>query len=157
MDVRVEVERARPDDGPSILRLLAESGLPLDGLLDHLDTAFVARAEGRLVGCAALEVYPGGALLRSVAVDRSARGRGIGRALTDAAVALAQSLDLPDIYLLTTTAEHYFPRLGFVTIPRDQVPASVQQSVEFWSACPASAIAMKHRLATIRHEERLSE
>jgi N-acetylglutamate synthase-like GNAT family acetyltransferase/protein-tyrosine-phosphatase len=158
MDVRVErvdidIERATAADGQSILRLLAENGLPLDGLLDHLDTAFVARtraharAEGRLVGCAALEIYPDGALLRSVAVDPSARGRGIGRALTDAAIAFARSLDLPAVFLLTTTAEHYFPKLGFETIPRDQVPAGVQQSVEFRSACPASAIVMKRPLA----------
>jgi amino-acid N-acetyltransferase len=155
MDARVEIERATADDGPSILRLLSDSGLPLDGLLDHLDTAFVARAEarGRLVGCAALEIYPDGALLRSVAVDRTARGRGIARALTDAAVALARSLDVPALYLLTTTAEHYFPKLGFITITRDQVPAGVQQSVEFRSACPASAIVMKRPLATIPVEE----
>lgn len=147
MDARATVGRATADDGESILRLLADSGLPLDGLLDHLDTAFVARADGHLAGCAALEIYPDGALLRSVAVDRSARGQRIGRALTDAAVALAQSLDVPDIYLLTTTAEHYFGKLGFKTVPRDRVPAGVQQSVEFRSACPASAIVMRRPLA----------
>jgi amino-acid N-acetyltransferase len=157
MDVRVEIERATADDGQSISRLLSNSGLPLDGLLDHLDSALVARAKGPFVGCAALEIYPDGALLRSVAVDRSARGRGIGRALIDAAVALARSLDVPDIYLLTTTAEHYFPKLGFMTITRDPVPTGVQQSVEFRSACPASAIVMKRPLAAIPVEEHGSE
>jgi amino-acid N-acetyltransferase len=154
MDARVDIERATADDRESILRLLAESHLPLDGLLDHLDTALVARADGRLVGCAALEVYPDGVLLRSVAVDRHARGLGIGRALTNAALTLARSLDVPSVYLLTTTAEHYFPKLGFTTIARDQVPAGVQQSVEFRSACPASAIVMRQSLIATRDEER---
>ena len=72
------IQRARADDAAAILQLLAESGLPADGLLDHLNTAIVARTDGRVVGCAALEVYLGGALLRSVAVAAAARGHGIG-------------------------------------------------------------------------------
>ena len=56
-------------------------------------------------------------------------------------------VDLPDVYLLTTTAEQFFPKWGFVQIPRDDVPAGVQQSVEFQSACPSTAIVMR---ATLR-------
>jgi hypothetical protein len=33
-------------------------------------------------------------------------------------------------------------------IARDDVPASVQASIEFQSACPASAIVMRKRLDT---------
>ena len=60
----VSIEPARGEDGAAILRLLSVAGLPIDGLLDHLDTAVVARAGGRVVGCAALEVYSDGALLQ---------------------------------------------------------------------------------------------
>ena len=63
----VSIEPARGEDGPAILRLLSVAGLPIDGLLDHLDTAVVARAGGRVVGCAALEVYAG---RRAAAVGR---------------------------------------------------------------------------------------
>ena len=69
------------------------ASLPVDGLLDHLDPAIVARADGRVVGCAALEVYPDGALLRSVAVDAAARGQGIGTLVTTAALDLARARD----------------------------------------------------------------
>ena len=51
------------------------------------------------------------------------------------------------VFLLTTTAERYFPKLGFKTIARDDVPASVQSSIEFQGACPASAIVMRKHLA----------
>ena len=44
--------------------------------------------------------------------------------------------------LLTTTAEGWFPRLGFVRVDRARVPAAVQLSVEFTAACPASAVVM---------------
>jgi amino-acid N-acetyltransferase len=47
------------------------------------------------------------------------------------------------IYLLTTTAEGFFPRFGFVAVDRGSMPSSIQGSIEFRSACPASAIAMR--------------
>jgi N-acetylglutamate synthase-like GNAT family acetyltransferase len=144
--VGVRIEPATAADGPAISRLLVASGLPVDGLLDHLATALVARLEGRIVGCAALEVYPDGALLRSVAVEAVARSLGIGRQLTQAALDMAHRLGVPAIFLLTTTAEHFFPRFGFSKIERDDVPAGVRTSVEFRSACPASAIVMHRRV-----------
>lgn len=140
--MNVNITRASEADGPSMLQLLGDSGLPIDGLLDHLNTAVVARDGAVVVGCAAVEVYADGALLRSVAVAPAARGYGVGERLTEAALTLARSLCTPAVYLLTTTAESYFPRFGFVRITRDLVPAGVQQSIEFRSACPASAVVM---------------
>ncbi len=125
------------------MRLLTKSGLPVDGVLDHLATAFVARVDGNIVGCAALEIYADGALLRSVAVDPSVGGQGIGTQLTRSALELAAARDIHAVFLLTTTAEAFFPKFGFVRIPRDQVAPSVLESVEFRSACPASAIVMR--------------
>jgi amino-acid N-acetyltransferase len=144
--MNVQIKRATAQDGPSILQLLRDAELPVDGLLDHLDTAFIARVDGRVVGSAALEVYEGGALLRSVAVAPAVQGHGIGRQLVDVAVTLAESLGVPAVYLLTTSAEHYFPKLAFVPITSAHVPASVQESVEFRSACPASAVVMRRTL-----------
>jgi amino-acid N-acetyltransferase len=50
------------------------------------------------------------------------------------------------VFLLTTTAEAFFPKFGFEQIQRIDVPISLQASVEFQSACPASAIVMRKRL-----------
>jgi amino-acid N-acetyltransferase len=66
--------------------------------------------------------------------------------LTDAAIRLAQDLQLPALYLLTTTAERYFPTFGFEPITRADVPATVQTSVEFTAACPSSATVMRRWL-----------
>lgn len=142
----VRVERATPADGPAIHSLLAASRLPADGLLDHLETAVVARRGQDVVGCAAVEVYADGALLRSVAVAPSARGTGLGQAVTSAALRQAEDLKLPAVYLLTNTAERFFPRFGFSVIPRSEVPAGVRQSVEFRTACCASAVVMRKPL-----------
>ncbi|MBA2627099.1 MAG: GNAT family N-acetyltransferase, partial [Gemmatimonadales bacterium] len=87
--------------------------------------------------------YGASGLLRSVAVDPAWRGRGLARKLTAHAIDAARTLGIDDIYLLTTTAEDYFPRLGFEPIAREAVPAGVRESVEFKGACPASAAAMR--------------
>jgi len=137
------VEPARAADLDAVLGLLRDNALPVDGLPDHLTTTLVVREGDRIVGSAALEVYDGGALLRSVAVAPGARRSGLGRALTDAAIDLARQRRIPALFLLTTTADGYFPRFGFERIERSQVPATVQESVEFRSACPASAIVMR--------------
>jgi amino-acid N-acetyltransferase len=66
--------------------------------------------------------------------------------LTDAALQLATSRGARTVFLLTTTAGQFFPKFGFERIERDQVPSSVRMSVEFQSACPASAIVMRKQL-----------
>src|SRR4030095_11085735 len=144
--MRASIERAPVDEGPAVLQLLSKRGLPVDGLLDHINTAIMARLDGRVVGCAALEVYPDGALLRSVAVDAGATGRGIGTQLTTSALDLAATLGIHAVFLLTTTAEGFFPKFAFERITRQQVPASIQASVEFRLACPATASVMKRLL-----------
>jgi amino-acid N-acetyltransferase len=146
MTVQPLIETARPSDTEAVLRLLAQHHLPPDGFEGHLATTLVARQNGDVVGSAELEVYPDGVLLRSVAVSPDVQGHGLGRALTDAAIRLAQDLRAPAVYLLTTTAERYFPKFGFERIARADVPATIQGSVEFTSACPSSATVMRRML-----------
>ena len=143
----IHISDATPADRDAVMALLTAQGLPLDGLADHFDTAVVARQGSRIVGSAALEMYEEGALLRSVAVDPSVRSIGLGRRLTDAALDRARARHAPAVYLLTTTADGFFPRFGFTRITRDDVPESVKRSVEFRSACPASAIVMRKTLS----------
>lgn len=134
---------ARPDDLAAVERLLAASGLPLDGVAQALPTFVVAEHGGRLVGVAGLEVCRDDALLRSVAVEPEWRSRGLGRALVTRAIENAEARGLHALYLLTTTAERYFPSFGFERIERADVPAGVRETKEFRDACPASATAMR--------------
>jgi amino-acid N-acetyltransferase len=140
------IEPATDRDLAAVRKLLEQHHLPLDGVAEHLDTMLVARDGSTVVGTAALELYSEGALLRSVAVDSSVQGRHLGHQLTEAALRLAQANGIDTVYLLTTTAEQFFPKLGFESITRDQVPVTVQASVEFRTACPASAAVMRKRL-----------
>ena len=140
------IEGANVSDLPAVFRLLESHHLPVDGVSDHVQTMVVARSEQGLVGVAALELYADGALLRSVAVDPACQGRQLGHQLTEAALAMARRHAIQDVFLLTTTAEGFFPRFGFERIQRSDVPPSVQTSVEFRSACPASAVVMRTRV-----------
>ena len=146
MTADVTIERATPEDGEAILELLRANALPDDGVLDHLHNALVARCQGRVVGSIALEIYDDGALLRSVAVEAAHRGRGVGQRLTAAALELAGTLEVPAVFLLTTSAEGFFPRFAFRPIGRDDVPPGVRASVEFRSACPSTATVMMKAL-----------
>jgi amino-acid N-acetyltransferase len=142
-----QIELAQLAEADAILRLVVQNGLPLDGLREHLATTIVAREAGDIVGTAALELYADGALLRSVAVAPNRQGKGLGHAITEAAIHLAQDRGVQAVYLLTTTAERFFPKFGFERIARADVPAGVQTSVEFRSACPSSATVMRKSLA----------
>jgi len=134
---------AREDDLAAIERLLTKSELPLVGVAEILPTVVVAEADGALVGVAGLEVCCDEALLRSVAVAPEWRSRGLGRALVTRVIADAEARGIRALYLLTTTAEHYFPSFGFHRIARDEVPEAVRATAEFREACPASATVMR--------------
>jgi len=141
-----DITPAAPADLPAILDLLAASKLPRAGIEDHVASTLVARADSDVVGSAALELYGSAALLRSVAVATRLRGRGLGAALTVAALDLARRSGVRTVYLLTETAGRFFPKFGFAAITRAQVDPVVLESPEFTTACPKSALVMVKQL-----------
>lgn len=142
----VSIASVRLDDADALFSLLKANNLPTDGLLDHLKTTVAAHDADRIIGSAGLELYGDDALLRSVVVASDWQGHRLGAELTKAALLVAESHGASTVYLLTTTAEHYFPKFGFERISRSDVPESVQRSVEFVSACPSTATVMRKRL-----------
>jgi amino-acid N-acetyltransferase len=55
-------------------------------------------------------------------------------------------LGVRSIYLLTTTAEVFFKRLGYERIERSRAPPSIERTREFASLCPASSAFMIKQL-----------
>lgn len=140
---------AAPADLPEIEALVAGAGLTVAGL----DACVVGGSattcrdgDGLLLGVAATERYHPTAFLRSVAVTSPARGRGIGRALVERALADAREAGAGEAWLLTETAEPFFAALGWARADRAHAPEAVAASVEFTSACPTTAIAMRRNL-----------
>ena len=83
-----------------------------------LDTFFIARLGGRLVGCAALEIYSRKLCeIRSLAVAPEAQGLGIGKGLVSACVELAAREGVYEIMAISS-AEEFFKSCGFdFTLP----------------------------------------
>ncbi len=142
----LDITPAAPADLPGILALLDASRLPRAGIENYVASTIVARQDSGVVGTAALELYGGAALLRSVAVAAPLRGQGLGVALTTAALELARQRGVRSVYLLTETAGQFFPKFGFHAISRAEVDVAVRASTEFTTACPASALVMRAEL-----------
>jgi len=143
------VIEARESAGSVGVRTLLERHrLPLDGVDELGDTMIVAKDDSHVVGGVGAVRRWRAAALRSL--NSVVQGQRLGHRLTEAAVQMAQARAVPSVFLLTTTADRFFARLGFERIMRDDVPPSVQASVEFRSACPASAVVMRKRLEAPR-------
>ncbi len=138
----VTIDRAKKDELPGIIALLDRCELPKEDLEPHLSTTLVARNESGVVGCSVLELYQERALLAYVAVETSFRGRRIGQRLTKGALDLAKYHQVRTVYLLTETAAMFFPKFGFKSIPRSDMPQTIQRSVEFTTLCPDTATVM---------------
>jgi amino-acid N-acetyltransferase len=138
------IRPAEASDLRAVSALVVQCGLPLEGLASRFGEGYaVAESRGALAGAAGVEVYGPDGLLRSVAVSPAQRGTGMGTALVRDRIAWARTRGLRALYLLTTTAVDYFPRLGFQPAVRDEAPAGIRASEEFAHACPASATLMK--------------
>ena len=138
------------EDEAAISALLTAAGLPLDGVHEALPCFVVAEDAGEIVGVAGIEacgVKGEHALLRSVAVAPSWQKRGLGRALVTRMIAEAEGRGVNALYLLTRTAEHYFPTFGFAVVSRDVVPDDVRATQEYCGVCPSSAAVMVLQIA----------
>lgn len=136
------IRAATAADAHAVRQLLRDSKLPVDGVPDDLAHFLVAARGDAVVGTIGLERYERSALLRSAAVRATERGTGIGEALVNRLLDQARADSVDTVVLLTTTAEGWFPRFGFVRIERSAVPGELHASAEFQGACPDSAVVM---------------
>ena len=142
------IRAGTPEDFTAVRALLTASGLVHEDLTSAHMAGFVVmpsqESSFSLDAVAGVELFLGAeeGLLRSVAVVPALRGKGVAKGLVSALEESAGTLGLRRLWLLTTTAPGFFRRLGYVDAPRMQAPAAVQQSGEFKSLCPASAVCM---------------
>lgn len=142
----MQIRNAKNGDLAAVEDLLSASDLPLDGVHENFSNFIVAEDDGEIAGAIGLEEFGSFALLRSAVVSPGYRGRGVGCQLVEQLLANAEETGIEEIYLLTTTAEEYFPRFGFTRTTRSAVPDLVKASVEFQGACPDTAVVMTRRI-----------
>lgn len=125
------VRSAGPEDAPGVCDLVkswADSGRLLPRTLREVESLIecfvVVRLGNEVVGCAALIVC-GEAMaeIRSVAVDPTRTGHGIGRRMVEFLLDESARLDLDRVFLLTR-GPAFFERCGFRIIDPDDLPDS---------------------------------
>lgn len=143
MPLDFSISPARPADAPAIAALLREAGLPDGDVAAHTATFLVARdVSGRVVGAVGAEPCGSDALLRSLVVAPSKRGRGLGLALMEELERAAGRWGVERWWLLTTTAEDFLSALGFKRVGRETAPAAIRGTGQFSGGCCASAVCM---------------
>jgi len=142
----MKLRSANSSDLAAVEQLLEASDLPIVGVRDNFDNFVVAEEDGTIAGAVGLEKYGAFGLLRSAVVSPRYRSGGVGRQLVERLLARAEEAGVDEVYLLTTTAEDYFPKFGFTRTTRTAVPEPVKASAEFRGACPDTAIVMTRRI-----------
>ena len=141
-----KLQAAREIDLEPVRVLLRSFSLPDDDVERHFANFRLAFLGSTLIGCVGLERYGSRGLFRSLAVNKDYRNKGLGAFLTTAMLDHARKMGLMEMYLLTTTAEHFFLRFGFVNIDRKMAPAVIRGTCSFSELCPASAALMRLEL-----------
>ncbi|MBU1693406.1 MAG: GNAT family N-acetyltransferase [Verrucomicrobia bacterium] len=100
---------------------------PLSDIIQNIDRFLVAEVNRTVVGCAAWGILPeiGQAKhptieIKSVAVDRTHRGTGLGCALVEAAIRRVKKLK-PEMVIVLTFTPEFFRRFGFSEVPKESI------------------------------------
>ena len=123
--------------------LLESAGLPVADLTDaHMQHFFYCGPASAPTGVVGIELHGEDALLRSLVVLPERRATGLGAALISHAEAHARLRGARSIFLLTTTAEEYFRRRGYRSLPRAEATPGIRNTREFADICPATSAFM---------------
>jgi amino-acid N-acetyltransferase len=132
----VKIRKAAIADAPEIVSLInfwAERGRmlhrSLESVYNSLREFHVAQEEGQIIGCVAVDIFWADlAEVKSLAVSRDARGKGLGSKLVKAAMADARRVGVKKLFALTYE-KAFFLKAGFLVIDRDTLPEKV------WREC----------------------
>jgi amino-acid N-acetyltransferase len=143
---KVTFEELVNGDFETVVSLLTESGLDYSDLEQPGIRLFRMLENGLVTSVGGLEIRDGQALLRSVAVKKEFRGKGLGTNLVVQIEKAASESGIQSLYLLTTTASGFFQSIGYRQINRDDFAEPLKQTAQFAGLCPVSAICMKKEL-----------
>lgn len=129
------IRKAKVDDIAAIHKLVKEFaakdlmlGLSFGDITERIrDFQLYINDDGKILGCVALHVvWEGLVEVRSLAVDESQQGTGLGRVLLEAAIEDARSIGATRAFTLTFVPK-FFEKMGFSYIERSELPHKVWQ------------------------------
>jgi N-acetylglutamate synthase-like GNAT family acetyltransferase len=141
------IDVATIDDLEKIKEMLESIEEPTDDLDPDLTRIFVIRNEedDNLIGCIALEIFTGTALLRSFAMDQTYSGDEIWSRLIKQLLDDAFDHGSEAVYVCAKNAPSFFWGQGFKGIDLDDVPEEIRKSKLFTENCPQVAAFVKRR------------
>jgi len=143
----MQIIPADSDNETEIKQILESCGLPTADLSAEKLVEFLILCDGEaLAGVIGLERYGRVGLLRSLAVQPELRDQGRGGQLIQQIEKRAREQGVKELYLLTTTAEGFFARHGYLRVPRESAPTEIRSTAEFRELCPDSAVLMRKLL-----------
>lgn len=142
----LDIRKANQNDYRAIIHLLLSNQLPSSDIHASHVELFVGVHHQELIATIGIETYDSVALVRSLCVKEAFRSQHIAEAMLQYLFQHCQDENIQSLYLLTTTAEHYFKRYGFETIERACVPMAIQQTQEYSSLCPSSALTLYKKI-----------
>ncbi len=141
----MEIYPVTQNDFSKAIDLLKKNNLPTQDITDK-SKLFVMLEENDVIGVVGLETHDHDGLLRSLCVSEDKRNTGLGAKLVDFMENYAPTQNIHCLFLLTTTASDFFSKRGYEEINRSKVPLPIQESTEFTTVCPTSAVVMRKRL-----------
>lgn len=147
MNNEIRVVAYRAEDRPEIEAMLKMAELATEDLNPKMLADFlVARQDGVLVGVIGLERHAKSGLIRSLVVDKSLRGTGLGKRLLFAMEVRARGRGIKQVYLLTTTAEEFFLAQDYRPLDRLDAPFGISHTQQFTKLCPSTSTFMTKTL-----------
>jgi amino-acid N-acetyltransferase len=134
-------------DLDGIKRLLVASLLPSRDVGGARQRFIVASENGRLIGCAGLQLAGPDGLVRSMAVHWTRRNAGLGSRLHQRLLFEAVLAGVRTLYVVTATAEDFFAGHGFRKIAAHDVPPGLQASEEFTAFVPGGGTVMSRSVS----------
>ncbi len=132
----MEVRNAKISDAETIYSLInsyAEQDKMLfrsqADIYENLQSFIVAELDGSVAGCCALQIiWSDLAEIKSLAIGETQTGKGVGRAVVEAAVEQARVLGVRKVFALTLNPG-FFMKMGFEEVSKEALPMKV------WKDC----------------------
>jgi N-acetylglutamate synthase-like GNAT family acetyltransferase len=137
---------AKSSDIEEMKSVLKSYQLPTEDIDFKKSTFWIIRDGKQIIACVGLEQYKPFGLVRSLGVNKEYRNLGLAIQLHNEVLQYARSWGMHSLYLLTTTADKFFEKQGWIFYARTAVPEVLKQTAEFTNICPNSAVCMKYDL-----------
>ena len=133
MSYSSRIEIAEFEDTEEIVSFLESVDLPTGDVDPDFTRFFIVRDEneGNIIGCVALELFTGTALLRSFAIKPEYQETDLGSSLVKRLIDEAFEAGSDAVYVCASKAPEFFWKNEFAGIDLDDVPEEIRDSKLF--------------------------